>query len=40
MTQFITDLTIFLANHSDIDEFFRAPMEQAINEPIQLNSRL
>ena len=35
MTQFITDLTTFLANHSDINEFFRASMEQAINELLQ-----
>ncbi|MGT2928261.1 transposase, partial [Streptococcus danieliae] len=35
MTQFITDLTAFLANHSDINEYFRASMEQALNELLQ-----
>lgn len=35
MTQFITDLTKFLANHSDIDEFFRASLEHAMNELLQ-----
>ena len=35
MTQFITDLTTFLANHSDINEYFRASMEQALNELLQ-----
>lgn len=35
MTQFITDLTKFLANQSDIDEFFRASLEHAMNELLQ-----
>ena len=35
MTQFSTDLTKFLANNSDLNDFFRASMEEAINELLQ-----
>lgn len=35
MTQFTTELLNFLAQKSDIDEFFRYSLETAMNELLQ-----